>query len=197
MYRHFTWLLFLTCIGAAPLLHAADIVSGITFFKRTVSDSTVRTTSSTSFVLLAETVAIAPPGTVVQVSVRFSAESRCTEAGSTAINWCEARILINGIEAEPVETTSGQDFAFDSTNSGADGAGSYEAHSMDRSACVRNTTAATQPVRVRVENAVTNLDGGGAPTFWIDDLSLIVEVSQGCTVVPPGTTADGLAATVR
>ena len=189
----FALLIFLAVV---PLVSAVDLVSGISFFKRTVTSSDVSTTSSTTFATLANTVVIAPPG-ASQVSVRFSAESRCTELGGTAVNWCEMRVLINGIEAEPRETVVGQDFAFDSTNGGNATSGSYEAHSMDRTDCVRNSTSAIQPVRVEVQYAVTNLDGGSAPTFWIDDSSLIVDVSQGCTVVPEGTTTTDLLNSVQ
>ena len=169
-------------LAAGPVsAQTSDILSLGTLFKRVVSTTAISSTSSTTFVTLASTEMAVPAGMDALITARFSAESRCTESGGTGVNWCEVRILIDGVEANPVETSSGQDFAFDSTDSGNATSGDYEAHSMDRHRCVRNTTGtALRLVPVVVEWKVTNLDGGSAPSFWIDDSSLTVEANKSC-----------------
>jgi hypothetical protein len=74
---------------------------------------------------------------------------------------------MNGVEMEP---SSGMDFAFDSTNAGADGASSWEGHAMERSRDIQTGTLG-QFVTVQVQYAVTN----AALTFRLDDWHLAVE----------------------
>jgi hypothetical protein len=119
--------------------------------------------------------AIVRPNSRALVNVRFTAESRCTEP-SDALNSCEVRILIGGVEASP--GVSALPFAFDSTDSGTATVGDWEGHAMDRHRCVTNTTAANLLVPVQVQWRVTNFDGGIAPLFWIDDLSLTIETAD-------------------
>lgn len=63
------------------------------------------------------------------VTATFTAESACI---GPVGGWCSVRILIDGVEAEPV---SGTDFAFDD----AGGASSWESHSVARVRTVTTT----------------------------------------------------------
>ena len=158
-----------------------DVRSGPNYFKRVLSSTDAVTTSSETFETHATGTVFVPGSSEALVTVRFTSESRCLESGGTSVNWCEIRILVNGTEAAPVETISGQDFAFDITDGGMNGTGSYESHAMDRHLCLRNDVPnALFPVEV--QRSVTNLDGGGAPSFWLDDWTVTIEASRGCVV---------------
>jgi hypothetical protein len=115
--------------------------------------------------------------------VRFTAESRCSEPGGFG-DWCEVRVLINGVEAEPAASSFPPDtFAFDSPDNTGFNQGetvnSWEGHAMDRHLCVRNDTLKTIWVPVQVQWKVTNLapPAQTRPSFWIDDWSLTVEAA--------------------
>lgn len=107
------------------------------------------------------------------ISVRFSAESQCSGGGADA-GWCGLRVLVDGVEASPGNTA---DYAFDSTNNGAEGSASWQGHSMDRHRCVRND-GTPRVVPVQVQWRVFSGDGNTtAPTFRLDDWSLTIESS--------------------
>jgi hypothetical protein len=114
------------------------------------------------------------PGATANISVatqnalimaRFSGESACSGGGAVA-NFCRVRILLNGIEMNPVVNL---DFAFDSTNNGAESPFSWESHSIDRS---RRVAPGNYVVQVQV--STTNV----ATTFRLDDWALTVERAQ-------------------
>jgi hypothetical protein len=92
---------------------------------------------------------------------RFTAESVCFGASG----WCPVRILINGVEMDPVV---GTDFAFDSTEAGTASASSWESHAVDRSKLF-STTLPT--VTVQVQYGVT----AAGITLRLDDWHLTVE----------------------
>lgn len=160
--------------------------SGAHFYKRVVTDSISRTTASETFMPLpnAATTIFIQPNQEVLVNASFDAESRCSEAGGpgTGLVWCELRIMIGGVEGSPQASLSPDTFAFDSTNDGADGIGSWESHAMSRHRCIRNPTGTVMAVPVSVDWKITNNGGVGTPDFWIDDSSLVVELARGCTV---------------
>jgi hypothetical protein len=107
------------------------------------------------------------------INIRFTAESQCAGGGSD-FGWCGVRILVNGVEAQPAPA----DFAFDSTNNGADGSGSWEAHAMDRHACIRNPTGGVTAVPVQVQWRVfAGFDPATVPQFRLDDWSLTIETA--------------------
>ena len=74
------------------------------------------------------------------ILARFTAETACY--GSTS-GWCSVRILIDGVEAEPVV---GTDFAFDDAGSST----GWESHSVERT----RTVAASGSHSVTVQAAV-------------------------------------------
>jgi hypothetical protein len=120
-------------------------------------------TSFADFPGATATISVPGPGNGL-VMARFSAESACYQpAGNTAGNWCSVLILVDGVEMSP---RAGLDFAFDSTNEGAETGNSWESHSMDRLLVVGpgNHT-------VVVQWAVTGPD----VTFRLDDWSLTIE----------------------
>ncbi len=164
-----------TLAAQAP---TADFISQVPFLQRVLTGSIAAFTSDTAFVPFVSTVMPVIPGTHL-VSVRFSAESNCFEADPTS-GWCSVRISIGGVEAEPVH---GTDFAFDSTDSGAEGGGAWESHSMDRHLCVTNDTGAIQNVPVLVEWGIAFPDPTPA-SFRIDDWSLVIQESQNCFIIP-------------
>ncbi len=105
------------------------------------------------------------------INVRFSAESQCSGGGSDP-GWCGLRILVDGVEASPGNTA---DYAFDSTNNGAEGIASWQGHSMDRHRCVRND-GTPRIVPVQVQWRVFSGDGNATPpAFRLDDWSLTIE----------------------
>jgi hypothetical protein len=115
---------------------------------------------------------IAGQGTLV--TARFAAESQCAGGGSD-FGWCGIRILIDGVESLPAPA----DFAFDSTNNGAEGTGSWEGHAMERHLCVRNPTGAVRIAPVQVQWRVFSTDGDVTPPeFRLDDTSLTIESSM-------------------
>ena len=104
------------------------------------------------------------------INVRFTAESQCAGGGDEP-GWCGVRILVDGVEAQPAPA----DFAFDSTNNGADGLTSWEGHAMERHLCVANPTGAVRTVPVQVQWRVFAGADGVAPQFRLDDWSLAIE----------------------
>jgi hypothetical protein len=82
-------------------------------------------------------------------------------------DWCQAKILIGGVEANPKADVDASVFALDSNDS-ADGANSWEGHQFARSRVVSNTGARTKLVPVVVKVLVTS----GSLTFWVDDFQL-------------------------
>lgn len=158
-------------------------ISGPHYYKQSLTSTKPRTMSSEKFETLpgARTRIVLAPGDVAQVNVAFTAESRCNEPGSAAQDWCEVRILVDGVEAAPAASSFPMDtFAFDSTDHGTETVASWEAHAMDRHKCVRNTGDTPRAVPVEVQWRVTNFDGGAAPSFWLDDWSLTIELAKGC-----------------
>ncbi len=80
-------------------------------------------------------------------STSASPPSPSARAGEADVGWCGVRILINGVEAQPAPA----DFAFDSTNNGADGTAPGKVTRMDRHLCVRNPGATNLNVPVQVQ----------------------------------------------
>ena len=154
------------------------------YFKRVVTSTKPRTTSSEEFEDIpgASTDIYIPRNWRVLVNTTFSAESRCNEFDSTTGNWCEVRVLVDDIEASPAASNyPGDTFALDSTDGGNNTDASWEGHSMDRHKCVRNYGKSEyRRVPVKVQWKVTNFDGGTAPSFWLDDWSMSVQLSKGC-----------------
>jgi hypothetical protein len=112
-------------------------------------------------------------GPATLINVRFTAESQCANGGAD-FGWCGVRILVNGIEAQPAPA----DYAFDSTNNGGDGTGSWEGHAMDRHLCVRNPSPTGAPFAVPVQvqwRVFAGIDQTTVPEFRLDDWSLTIE----------------------
>jgi hypothetical protein len=140
---------------------------------KVVTDGALHTTTSTSFVNMpgASTSITVPAGQKALIIAHFSAESDCYDADVSS--WCAVRIMIGGSQGSPAV---GSNFAFDSIDSAdtagcsGDGCG-WEGHSMDR------TRGPVGPgtYTVRVQWAAVPTLFGPAPTFRLDDWSLIVE----------------------
>ena len=154
------------------------------YYKQAITSTKPRITSSEEFVTLpgSATKVVIPAGKNALVNLAYTAESRCSEPGSSAPDWCEVRILVDGVEASPQASRFGPDtYAFDSTDSGTESENSWESHAMDRHHCIFNSksdTARTVPVEVQWK--VTNFDAGNAPSFWLDDWSFTIQLAEGC-----------------
>jgi hypothetical protein len=119
-----------------------------------------------------------PPLRTALINARFHAESQCTGGG--AFGYCSVRILIGGVPGEPHQPVDGSDFAFDSTDSGDELNGSWEAHAMERHRCMRNpSTTSSLVVPVLVQWRVV----GAGVLFRLDETSLAVERSDNCAPV--------------
>lgn len=145
---------------------ASTQVGGTTTKTNVVTEAGASITNSRVFANVpgANTTVFVAPDERALILARFSAESACS--GGSGSNWCSIRILIGGVEANPIV---GQDFAFDSTNNGADGPFSWESHSVDRS-----RTVGPGAYTVQVQWSVT----GPNVSFRLDDWSLTVERVQ-------------------
>lgn len=174
-------------LGVSAVSHAApdgrrEFTGGAHFYKRVLTNTNPLSTTTTVFRTVPglTTRVPVPPYSRVLVNVGFDAESSCT--GGTGQNWCELRIVIDGAEGNPRASTYGPDtFAFDSTNTGNETTASWASHAFSRHACVVNGTGSTRFVSVWVDWKVT--DFGGPATLWLDDTSLVVELSRGCALV--------------
>lgn len=192
-------------LAAATSAFAVDGVetftSGGSFFKRVVTNTNPQTTSSTTFQDLpsAGTTVFVPPQTTVLVGAQFNAEVRCNNTGNAAQDWCEAQILIGGVEGSPQASSNGPDtFALKSTNAGGETNASWAAQGFSRYRCIRNTSTAPMAVNVKVQWKVTNLAGATAvPDFWVDDSSLAIDMSRDCTVSSPVGTAAAFGAAAK
>jgi hypothetical protein len=153
-------------VDAPPADLSLANTGGVVTKVNVVTETNAQSTNSTTFVNLpgGNTGVSVPIGESALILARFSAESACS--GGTGAQWCSVRILIGGVEANPVV---GLDFAFDSTNNGSETPFSWESHSVDRSRIVGPGT-----YTVQVQWAVTS----SATAFRLDDWSLTVERAQ-------------------
>jgi hypothetical protein len=126
-----------------------------------VTGSSPSSTNSTTFadVAGATTTVTVPAGQEARLLIRFSAESACS--GGTG--WCSVQILVDATGAAP---NVGADFAFDSTDAGAESSASWESHAMERTIVVPAGVHV-----VKVQALVTN----AAITLRLDDWTLVVE----------------------
>lgn len=117
--------------GAGIAVAAATSKSGTSVTRVSVLTENAATIHvGTTFTTLGTSGVFAGAGSFIVAT--FSAESACY-GGS---GYCSVRILIDGIEAEPV---AGADFAFDSTDANRETAASWESHSMQRTRTVTAT----------------------------------------------------------
>jgi hypothetical protein len=174
--------LFAACAGSQATIQT--FTSGTSFFKRVITNTSVQTTSATTFADLpgAATTIFVPANSAVLVSVDFNAEAACSGSPVGDPNWCEMMVLVNGVEASPKSSTTslGDTYSFVSTDNGNASFASWGGHAFSRYACVRNTTNAPLAVPVAIQWKI--LQFGTAPsTFWIDDSAMTVQMSTGCT----------------
>ncbi|RLT92184.1 hypothetical protein [Ketobacter sp.] len=172
---------------ANPTLEEPDVIRFTSrghYYKQALTSTKPRVISSEKFVTLpgSKSRVVIPAGKDALVNLSFSAESRCNEPGSAAPDWCEVRILVDGVEASPQASSFAPDtYAFDSTDGGTESDASWESHAMDRHHCVFNSDSKTsKAVPVEVQWKVTNFDGGPAPQFWLDDWSFTIQLADGC-----------------
>jgi hypothetical protein len=137
-----------------------------------ISNTAAATRTATTWAILARTVIVIPAGQPPSfLDMRFSGESTCYGGGND-FAWCSLRILVDGVEANPVV---GIDFAFDSTNEGRETGNSWESHAIER---YSNCLQPGQHI-VTVEWASRDFNAA-PPTFRLDDWTLAVERVRGC-----------------
>ncbi len=133
-----------------------------TLFTTTGSES-----SATTFEAVPEasTTLIVPDGSTATFHLTFSSESTCdgVPAGVDA-GWCSVRILVDGAEAAPV---LGDQYAFDSSDSGTETEFSWESHAMQRAAFNLGAGSHT----VTVQRAVSHPE----MTLWLFGWTLTVQ----------------------
>jgi hypothetical protein len=139
---------------------------------RKISNNQASQRAATTWAILTRTAIVIPTSDPASFfDMRFSGESVCFGGGNDGA-WCSLRILVNGVEANPV---AGTDFAFDSTNVGRETAQSWESHAIERySNCL-------PPGQHVISVEWTSVDFNGAPpTFRLDDWTLAIERVRGC-----------------
>jgi hypothetical protein len=109
----------------------------------------------------AETTITVPTGYTALIIARYAAESACVGG-----DYASVRILLDGNEMAPVV---GTDFAFDSSDSATETAGSWESHAMERFQADVGAGAHTVTAQVST----------GCVTFRVDDWSLVAEARIG------------------
>jgi len=152
-------------LTAGVVVGATFVTNGKTISHVNVTRENIASVTNTTFytnVANGFTTIVVPSGENALILARFSAESACY--GGTG--YCSLRILINGVEMDPVASV---DFAFDSTDLGRETAGSWESHSMDRSRVVGPGTYTIVVQRLSTQSATF---------FRLDDWSLTVERVQ-------------------
>ena len=121
--------------------------------------------TSTSFVDVpgATTKMKVPVGQQALLIMRLTAETSCV-GGTVGSDWCEARIVVNGTEAEPSNSLDPiTPFAIDSVSSDY----AWEGHAMDRSLGPLSPGTYTVKVQARVTTSGVDLS--------LDDWHLTVE----------------------
>jgi hypothetical protein len=152
-------------IVATPLSAATTLSATTLTAVKLVRETTATTTGSTTFVNVpgAVTTLTIPANSRAIILASFTAESACY--GGTG--WCSVRILLNGVEMDPVV---GTDFAFDSSDANSETSQSWESHAVERSKLYTNTSTAAVTVTVQVQYMVT----AAGMTLRLDDWHLSV-----------------------
>ncbi len=154
------------CIPAVAGAVVTDVQGGpIQSIKILRNDSSASTTSTTFLDVPGATTTLKVKQDDTLVTVRYSAESQCNGGG--AGNWCSLRIVAerNGDETE-LRPASGQDFAFDSVETGGDGF--WTSASMDRSIVLPKGK-----YKIKLQWSTTS----ASTTFRLDDSSLTIETA--------------------
>ena len=105
-----------------------------------------------------------PAGKRALVTARFSAETSCSNGTTGVSGHCAIRIMFGNKQGLPA---TGADYAFDSSDQGAEDYFSWEGHSMER---FRTLGPGTHTIKVQ-----TKTHNDPPLTFHIDDWTLIVE----------------------
>jgi hypothetical protein len=158
--------------GSSGSVGRAVVVSGSggsLYAVRVITENSVFLTSSSSYVVYRSVSVPVPAGRTVLINADFMAETACY-GGGTDPAWCQARINIGGVEANP-KADLDTPFALDSTDRGTETDASWEGHAMSRCRVVRNTRGVTISVPVQVLLRVQDFDAA-PPTFWVDDSKL-------------------------
>jgi hypothetical protein len=171
--------LIVAAVLAAAVLAAIPLVANALTTLRAGGVS-VQTVAATNDVATAVTGSLAwtdVPGASLAVQVpanhrglvttSFNAESACYGAAG----YCSTRTVLVRADGTLLELDprGGTDFAFDSTDSGREGAASWEAHSAER-----NILLAAGSWRLKVQRRVT----GAGITFRLDEIHFKAEVAQ-------------------
>jgi hypothetical protein len=145
-----------------------------------VSDDNATTTGATYVNLPGMALTLTTPAdSKTLLDIRFSAESACYGGDAGSPDWCTVQIMVDGQKAMPNNCGNSTDFAFDSTDNGAESSASWESHAMERLAFVAGGTH-----RITVQGAVVSF-GSAAPIFWTGERNLTVESFPRLTFAGP------------
>jgi hypothetical protein len=126
--------------GGTAAIAVVTSKSGTTVARTAITtENAASTYSGGAYVTIGSSGVFAGAGS--HILATFSSEVACFGGNG----WCSVRILVDGVEADPV---SGLDFAFDSTDNGTETFSSWESHSMQRARTVAVT--GFHPVVVQV-----------------------------------------------
>jgi hypothetical protein len=183
----------LLCTALSSQAAIEVFTSGTSFYKRVVTNTSVVTTSATTFADVPGTLTtiFVPAGATVLVSVDYNAEAACYGGGANNPNWCEVMVQIGGVEGSPQASTTslGDTYSFAATDNGAASTASWRAHAMSRHRCIRNASTAPLAVPVSMQWKILQF-GTAVSTFWLDDSAMVVQMSSGCTVTPAASAAN-------
>jgi hypothetical protein len=151
---------------------------GLSDWRAVARGDSATVTTSTSFVPIpgASQTVVVPANVRALITARFTGESACYQLGGPgAATWCSVRLVISRSGVPPVEMqpASGFDFAFDSTNVGADGRSSWESHSVERSHIVPAVSATVTWV-IQAQYGTTSQN----TELRLDDWHLTVEKAR-------------------
>ncbi|HSX02058.1 MAG TPA: hypothetical protein VLI05_01955 [Candidatus Saccharimonadia bacterium] len=128
--------------------------------RRVLTNNTpfVNTSTNWTDVACGSTSVTVPRGRSALAVVKVDAEVTCTTTNAADSQWCQGRVLINGLEGQP---TAPEPDSFAWSNSQVD-PNAWESNAFSRTAYLScpansNTTVCTFPVKVQVRNHGTGL----------------------------------------
>lgn len=155
----------LALAGGGEISKGSGKIVDRVFARGRTAGQTFTSAASWQDVIGAKVTVNVPAGEEALVTARFSASSTCIGTGGKGGPWCAVRIMLGGTEGHP---QSAENFAFDSSNAGTEGAFSPEAHAMER---FRTLGPGEHVVKVQA------LPMNGATSFSLANWALVVQRS--------------------
>ncbi len=143
---------------------------------KTVTSRDARNYSATAWTNLecGQLTVTVPRGRNAGLVVRTDAELTCTGSAPDATQWCEGRVLVSGVQAEPAAQEADGSFAWAQSSTDV---GAWESNSFTRSATLRCPAVSTTQlpcafsVNVQVKAHTTGLN------FRVDDSTVEAQLT--------------------